>query len=162
MSDSIRRPTSKLSFITIMLTKLRSVPAPAPIAAADEIDRLVELVGRLLAVALREERRGEIGQAELALRIERAAGADDHPHADDRLLVVEHGDDLQAVRQRLELVRRELHVRARPAAAAGFRTASAPCCGGGRTHERARTATHAETSHGSSAVIAPSSPDGIA
>ena len=33
MSDSMRRPTSKLSFITIMLTKLRSVPAPAPIAA---------------------------------------------------------------------------------------------------------------------------------
>ena len=32
MSDSIRRPVSKLSFITTMLTKVRSVPAPAPIA----------------------------------------------------------------------------------------------------------------------------------
>ena len=32
MSDSICRPVSKLSFITTMLKKVRSVPAPAPIA----------------------------------------------------------------------------------------------------------------------------------
>jgi len=32
MSDSMRRPVSKLSFITIMLTKVRSDPAPAPIS----------------------------------------------------------------------------------------------------------------------------------
>jgi hypothetical protein len=32
MSDSILRPVSKLSFITTMLRKVRSVPAPAPIA----------------------------------------------------------------------------------------------------------------------------------
>jgi len=32
MSDSIRSPASKLSFITTMFTKVRSVPAPAPIA----------------------------------------------------------------------------------------------------------------------------------
>ena len=32
MSDSMRMPVSKLSFITTMLTKVRSVPAPAPIA----------------------------------------------------------------------------------------------------------------------------------
>ena len=32
MSDSILSPVSKLSFITTMLQKVRSVPAPAPIA----------------------------------------------------------------------------------------------------------------------------------
>ena len=32
MSDSIRKPASKLSFITTMFAKVRSVPAPAPIA----------------------------------------------------------------------------------------------------------------------------------
>ena len=32
MSDSMRSPASKLSFITTMFTKVRSVPAPAPIA----------------------------------------------------------------------------------------------------------------------------------
>ncbi len=32
MSDSMRMPFSKLSFITTMLTNVRSVPAPAPIA----------------------------------------------------------------------------------------------------------------------------------
>ena len=77
---------------------------------AHEVDRLVELGGRLVFRPLRQQRGREIGEAELVLRIERASGADDHPHADDRLLVVEDHHDLQTVGQRPDLVRREAHV----------------------------------------------------
>ena len=95
--------------------------------AADEVDRVVELLGRLRARlgALIEQRRREMHEAELALRIRRAARPDQQPHADGRLLVMEHDHHLQAVRERLHLVRRERRRCARPAAAAAAPTASA-------------------------------------
>ena len=65
-SDRMRRPVSKLSFMTIMLTKLRSVPAPAPSAAPMKSTVSLQLVGRLPARALREHRRRQLGQAVLA------------------------------------------------------------------------------------------------
>ena len=78
--------------------------------AADEIDRVVELAGRLAARALREERRHDLRETVLAFRIERATRADDHPHADDRLLVMEDHHDLQPVGKRLEKIGREENV----------------------------------------------------
>ncbi len=78
--------------------------------AADEIDGVVELAGRLAAGPLREQRRDKLRETVLAFRIERAAGANDHPHADDRLLVMEHHHDLEPVGQRLERIGRKLHV----------------------------------------------------
>ena len=127
MSESMRRPGSKLSFMTTMLTKLRSVPAPAPIAPPMKSIASLSSLADLRRRPLVEERGREVGEPGLVLRIERAAGAHDHPHADDRLLVVQHRDDLQPVRQRLELVGREVARRARPAAAAGLRTATRVC-----------------------------------
>ena len=47
MSDSMRRPVSKLSFITTMLTKRQIGAGAGAHGAADEIDRVVELAGRL-------------------------------------------------------------------------------------------------------------------
>ena len=123
MSDSIFSPLSKLSFITSMLTKLRSVPAPAfappPMKSIASFNSLAAHGRR----ALIEERRGQVCETGLAFRIERAAGADEQPDADDRLLVVRDGDDLQAVRQRLHFVRREVDGTRRAADAAETRSA---------------------------------------
>ncbi len=70
MSDSIRRPVSKLSFITTTLTKVRSVPAPAPIAppmkSIASFISLADLRGR----ALVEQRRREVGEPGLVARID--------------------------------------------------------------------------------------------
>ena len=57
-----------------------------------------------------EQRREQPREPELALRVRRAPGPDHHPHADDRLFVVQDRDDLQSVRQRSNLVGRELDV----------------------------------------------------
>ena len=70
MSDSSRSPVSKLSFMTTTLTNVRSVPAPAPIDAADEIDRVVHLAGGSRRRPLVEQRRGEIGQPRLVAGID--------------------------------------------------------------------------------------------
>ena len=78
--------------------------------AADGIDGVVHLLGRLAGGSLVEQRRDQMREPELPLRVGRTARADDHAHADDRLFVVQHGDHLQPVRQRLNLVGRELDV----------------------------------------------------
>ena len=57
-------------------------------------------VADLVSVPWSSSDGGEMREAELVLGIERAAGAHDHPHADDRLLVMQHRHDLQAVGQR--------------------------------------------------------------
>jgi hypothetical protein len=49
-------------------------------------------------------------EPQLALRIGRATGANQEPHADGRLLVVQDHHDLQAVRKRLHVVGRKLDV----------------------------------------------------
>ena len=78
--------------------------------AADEIDRVRELLRRLGRRPLIEQRRRQVCEAQFLLRIRRAAGADQQPGADDRLLVMQHRHDLQTVWKRLQLVGRELHV----------------------------------------------------
>ena len=108
-----------------MLMKLRLVLVPAPISPPMKSIVVVELAGRLAAGPLREQRGDQLRQTVLAFRIERAAGAHDHPHADDRLLVVEDHHDLQPVGERLERNRAERARPARSAVAAALRTASA-------------------------------------
>ena len=110
MSDSMRRPVSKLSFITTMLMKLRSVPAPAPIAPPMKSIASFSSLADLPPSPCVSSDAASCARPSLPLRIERAAGAHDHPHADDRLLVMEHDHDLQAVGQRLQLVGRKGHV----------------------------------------------------
>ena len=78
--------------------------------AADRIDGVVHLEGGLARSSLVEQRRHQVREAKLPFRVRRAAGADDHAHADGRLFVVEHRHHLQSVRQRLNLVGRELDV----------------------------------------------------
>ncbi len=79
--------------------------------AADRVDRGRRSVSAsCVRRALIEQRRGERRDARLVRRILRAAGADDQPQADRRLLVVRDGDDLQAVGERPHLVGRELDV----------------------------------------------------
>ena len=148
-----------------MLMKLEIGAGAGAHCAADEIDRRRSArwptcrrrpASAATAASLR--------QTVLALRIERAAGADDHPHADDRLLVVEDHHDLQPVGQRLELIRREAHVPrgqrtrrpfGRPARCAAARTR--------RARARARTRTCRNSSPGAVMAPAPSPrpPDGI-
>ena len=80
----------------------------------------------------------------LVLRIRRRTSADQQPHADHRLLVMQHRDHLQPVRQRPHFVGRELDLARRRAAAAAPPMASsalATC----RARQRAsgEQATHA-------------------
>ena len=111
MSDSIRMPGSKLSFITIMLTKLRSLAAPAPIRPPMEsMASFSSLADRGWSCPLIEERGEETREPELAFRVRRAPGPDQHPHAHHRLFVVQDGNHLQSVRQRSNLVGRKLDV----------------------------------------------------
>ncbi len=77
--------------------------------AADEVDGVIHVAGGLGRRTLVEERRREIRESELPFRIERASGPHDHAHAHHRLLVVQHGHNLQSVRERTYFVRRELH-----------------------------------------------------
>ena len=80
---------------------------------ADRIDRGRDLLGIPRRRALVEERRDERRDTRLVGRVLRAAGTDDQPQADRRLLVVRHRDDLQAVGERPHLIRRKLHVAGR-------------------------------------------------
>ena len=77
--------------------------------SADEVDGVVQLTGRLGCRSLIEQRRRQVRHAELPFRIKGAAGADQEPHADGRLLVVQHDHHLQAVGQCLNLIGREVH-----------------------------------------------------
>ena len=81
--------------------------------SADEIDRVRHFLGRFRRRALVEEVGRKVGETELRLWIGRAAGPDQQPRADDRLFVVKNGDDLQSIRELLQLVRREFHVTGR-------------------------------------------------
>ena len=111
MSDSIRMPGSKLSFITTMLTKLRSLAAPAPIAPPMESMASFICSADLRRRPLIEQRRDAGARARACpFGSDALPGADQQPHADRRLFVVQDGDDLQSVRQRLDLVGRELDV----------------------------------------------------
>ena len=75
---------------------------------ADEVDFVVDLLRRLRRRALIEERRSEVREPQLVPRIRGRAGANEQPHRHGRLLVLQHGDDLQAVRERLDLIGGEL------------------------------------------------------
>ena len=123
-SDTRSSPKARLSFITTALMKVRSLPAPVPSAPPIESIGVGDLLGVLRRRALIEQRRDERRDARLVRRVLRAAGADDQPQADRRLLVVRDRDDLQAVGQRPDLVGRKLDVARRPAAAAAAPTAS--------------------------------------
>src|SRR5581483_8215064 len=69
-------------------------------------------------------------------RVLRRARAHQQTHRHGRLLVVEHGDDLQSVRQRLELVRRERDVVRRQRPRRRFARPLELLCGGGGRQER--------------------------
>ena len=79
MSDSIRIPVSKLSFITTMLTKVRSVRGAGAHRAADEVDGVVQLspIAPTSASldALVEQRRRQVREPELLLADRTAAPA---------------------------------------------------------------------------------------
>ena len=161
MSDSICRPVSKLSFITTMLTNVRSVPGAGAHRAADEVDRVVHLLGRHRRRALIEQRRGEVREPELLARIERGAGAHQHPHADRRLLVVQDRDDLQTVGQRPDFVGRKLDVarRQRPRRPLGRPVRGLRRRDASRAHSaRTRQASAARVNV---RITAPAFPDGI-
>ena len=78
--------------------------------AADEIDLVVHLFGGLRLRSLIEQRGDKVREPELALWIGRRPGANQEPHRHGGLLVMQDRDDLQAVRHRLQLVRRKFDV----------------------------------------------------
>jgi hypothetical protein len=82
---------------------------PGAECAADVIDLLGDLFGVSRRRSLVEQMRDELGNTRLALGILRGAGANEQAHRDRRLLVVQHDDNLHAVRERSHVVRRELH-----------------------------------------------------
>jgi hypothetical protein len=57
-----------------------------------------------------EQRSRQVRQASLAGRVERRSSANDHSHADHRLLVVKDRDDLQPVVERPDFVGWELNI----------------------------------------------------
>jgi hypothetical protein len=79
-------------------------------AAAHRLDGRRNLLGAHGRRALIEQPRRHAGHAGLVLGIVRGAGLHEHAKADGRLLVVRDHDDLQAVGQRANLVRREVDV----------------------------------------------------
>src|SRR5581483_4189910 len=81
--------------------------------AADEVDRLRDLIRRALVGALAQHRRGELRQAAAIERIGRVAHAQRQRQVDDRHLAARHHDHLQAVRQREALDRAEVDFRRR-------------------------------------------------
>ena len=95
----------------VQVTEIR--PCARAHCPADEIDRIRHLLGRHRLRALIEKVCREVCETQLRLRIRRAAGADQQAYADDGLLMVQDGDDLQTVRQSLQLIRREFHVMSR-------------------------------------------------
>ena len=143
-SDTRSRPTSKLSFITTTLTNEQVGARAGAERAADRVDRVGDLLGVLRRRALIEQRGRERRDARLVCRILRAAGADEQPQADRRLLVMRHRDHLQAVRQRPDLVRRKLDLarRQRPRRPLG-RPVRAPAPDAGR--RQSASATRATT-----------------
>ena len=125
-----------------MLTKVRSVPAPAPIAPPMKSIVSFSSLADFVVVPCVEQRGRELREPELVLRIERAAGADDHPHADDRLLVMQHRDDLQAVREASAARRAGTGTSRAGSGRGGPSTASGACADApdapSAQHERAR------------------------
>ena len=103
MSDSIRRPVSKLSFITTMFEGQVGAGAGAH-RAADEVDGVGDLLRPIRsAVPWSSSDAVSAASPSLPFGSDALPGPHEHPQADHRLLVVKHDDDLQPVRQRLQL-----------------------------------------------------------
>ena len=89
-------------------------------------------LGRLRRRALVEQRRREVARApSLSFGSSALPARTSMPHADDRLLVVQHRDHLQAVRQRPHLVGRELHLARRQRPRRPFRRPGGAAIGRG-------------------------------
>ena len=80
--------------------------------AADAVYRVGDRLGGARPRALIEELPDKRGHARLAGRVGRRASLQDHPDADRRLLVVAHIDNVEAVRQRPDLIVGKNHVAA--------------------------------------------------
>ena len=102
--ESKRQPVFHDDRVGVRQIRARAGAENAPL----EVDRVGNLLRGARARPLIEELRGQHRETELALRVHRRAGTHDHPHADRRLLVVADDDHLQAVRQRVDLVGREV------------------------------------------------------
>ena len=139
------RPKAKLSFITTALMNVRSLPAPVPTRRRSSRSSVAICSASLRRRPLIEKSGDERRDAGLVGRILRAAGPDDQPQADRRLLVMRDGDDLQAVRQRAELVGRELHVARRQRPRRPLGRPDRCTCAGARHGDKPATAAIAKT-----------------
>jgi hypothetical protein len=82
---------------------------PDTYAPADRVHGVGNLLGAARDRALVEQRRHEVRDTELRADVFRRTRADDHAHADRRLLVLLDDHHLEAVGHGADLVRRELH-----------------------------------------------------
>ena len=148
MSDSIRSPASKLSFITTMFDEGQIGAGAGAHRAADEVDGVVHLLRRHRSSCPDRAATppGARARASASDRT-RVPAAHQQPHRHRRLLVVQHDDDLQAVGQRLDLVGRELDVARRQRLRRALGRPAADCARGAgtedETHEHSTPGRHA-------------------
>ena len=122
--------------MTAPLTKGEFVAGSRPDDAAGRFDGRGNVAGRLRFGSLRQQAGHEVRDARPLGWFLHGAGTNEKTEAYRRLLVVQHDQHLQAVRQRLDFVRWKVH---RPRRQRSGRTAPGPLlCVGGADRKGAR------------------------